>query len=382
MWFTKAPGIGGRLRQRIEDFQVEEMPKPSPPGDEYTIFRLEKFNWDTHAAIKAIADRLHVSDRRFGIAGTKDRRAVTRQRVSVWRIGPEQLERLQIRDLKLYGFEKSAERINLGGLEGNRFVITVRDIGLAKDETEKRLEALFVELAKGIPNVFGPQRFGEVRTVTADVGRAILKGDFETAVKIYLAKAFEAEPEDAETARRYLAENWGSRETYLKALEIFPQRLHFERTMLDYLTKIPTDFAGALRRLPKRLRKMFINAVQAEIFNEVVGWYVENFGLAQQAVPLVGHDTALDMDNPLHKKISGILEREGIMLADFKLPHSPELATTGSTRQMVLMPRGLRIIEISDDDFNSGKTKATIGFELPAGSYATVLLAEVMKGGH
>lgn len=49
-------GIGGRLRQRIEDFRVEEIPKLLPEGDEYTVFWLEKFNWDTNNAIRAIAN--------------------------------------------------------------------------------------------------------------------------------------------------------------------------------------------------------------------------------------------------------------------------------------------------------------------------------------
>ncbi|MBU5557502.1 MAG: tRNA pseudouridine(13) synthase TruD [Candidatus Aenigmatarchaeota archaeon] len=377
--FTKSPGIGGRIRQRIEDFQVDELPKSSPPGDEYTIFWLEKFNWDTHRAIRAIADRLHVSEKRFGIAGTKDRRAVTRQRVSVWKIEPEQLERLQIRGLKLYNFSKSAERINLGDLEGNKFIIIIRDINLTKEETESRLKKLFIELEKGIPNLFGSQRFGEVRAVTADVGRAIIKGDLEGAVKIYLTKVFEDEPDDAKIARNFLAENWGSREAYLKALEMFPKRLHFERTMLDALVKTPTDFAGALRKLPKRLRKMFINAVQAELFNSAVSWYVKTFGLEQRDVPLVGYDTVLNMEDPLHKKISELMAEQQLSIEQFRLPHSPELSTTGGTRKMLLLPRNLRIMEIVDDDFNPGKKSAKISFELPSGCYASVVLSEIMK---
>lgn len=377
--FTKSPGIGGRLRQRIEDFKVEELPKKSPPGEEYTIFWLEKFNWDTNRAIEAIANRLHVSIKRFGVAGTKDRRAVTKQRISVWKIEPEQLENVHIRDMKLYNFEKSAERINLGDLEGNRFIIIIREIGLDEEEIRKRLENVFSELKKGIPNVYGTQRFGEVRAVTSDVGRAMMKGDFEEAVKIYLAKVFDNEPEDSKAARTYLAEHWGEREAYEKALDIFPERLHFERTMLDSLAQVPTDFSAALRRLPKRLRKMFINALQAEIFNEAVEWYVKSHKLVQQDVPLVGYDTQIDTKNEIHKKIIEIMERENIELEDFKLPHSPELATTGSQRPMLLIPKDLEMVEIAEDEFNEGRRRATVSFELPSGAYATVVLAEIMK---
>ncbi len=381
MYFTKAPGVGGRLRQRIEDFKVEEIPKPSPPGDEYTIFWLEKFNWDTNRALAAVAHALHVGPKRFGIAGTKDRRAVTKQRVSVWKVEPELLEHLRVRDIKVSGFEKSSERINLGDSEGNKFVITIRDIGLENDEVRMRLESLFFELDKGIPNIFGPQRFGEVRKVTSEVGRAMLRGDTEGAVKLYIAKAYDREPEDSKAARNFIWENWGDKENYLKALGMFPDRLHFERTMLDSLTKIPTDFAAALRRLPKRLRKMFLNAVQADVFNEVATWCATNYSLEQRTIPLVGHDTILSPSEPIDNKIMEIMKREGIEQSAFKMPHAPELATSGSSRNFMLVPKNLKIDDIADDDFNPGKLKAVISFELPAGAYASVVLAEVLKIG-
>ncbi len=376
MFFTKSPGIGGRLRQRISDFIVEELPTASTPSDEYTIFWLEKFNWDAYQAIKAIANALHVSVKRFGIAGTKDKRAVTRQRISVWKISPEQLEKINIKDLRLYNFAKG-ERINLGNSEGNRFTITIRDIGLTEEETKKRLNKIFSELNEGIPNLFGPQRFGEVRKITHVVGKEILKGNLQKAVKIYLCKVFENEPEDAKKARNYLTKNWGNKESYLKALEIFPKRLRYERAMLDYLHKYPNDFAGALRRLPKRLRKMFINAFQAFVWNKTVTEQTKK--LKQQKISLPGFDTKFDLKDPLHRKIIQILKKENIKLKDFKISSMPELGCSGYERDLLLFPKELKLLEISDDEFNSDKLKLIISFELPSGSYATIILKEIIK---
>ncbi|MEM5804547.1 MAG: tRNA pseudouridine(13) synthase TruD [Candidatus Aenigmatarchaeota archaeon] len=363
-------GIGGRLRQRIEDFRVEEIPKPLPEGEEFTIAWMEKFNWDTNSAVRAIAKRLHISSKRIGVAGTKDKRAVTKQRISFWNVPKERIENLKIRGIKLSDFGKSGRRIKVGDLEGNRFVITIRDVKLSEEEIRARLGRVFAALEKGIPNFFGPQRFGEVRPTTHLVGREMLKGNFEEAAKIYLTMVFEREPDDAKAARKLLAENWGSKEGYLKALRIFPMRLKYERSMLDYLAKFPNDFGGAIRRMPLRMRKMMINAFQSFIFNQVAKEGMDT-------VKLPGYDTKLGK-GASDQKIKKILEKEGVKIQDFRMLGMPELACTGSERKVMLVPKDLKIEEIADDDFNDSKKKVTISFSLPSGAYATVVLNKVM----
>jgi tRNA pseudouridine13 synthase len=384
MFWTKTAGIGGHIRQRVEDFNVREIPKTKPVDKDptknvYTLFTLEKWNWDPNLAIKALARALRVSITRFGIAGTKDRRAVTSQRVSVWKVGEERLKEVSVRGLRLSDFQQSSERIVLGDLEGNSFNVTIRRIEIDKQTVEDRLRELANELKEGIPNLFGPQRFGTVRPVTSLVGRALLKGDFEGACRTYIAQVFEDEPDDSKEARNFVNAGWGKKETYLQALETFPERLKFERGMLDWLSKTPTDYAGALRKLPKRLRKMFVNAVQSEIWNAVVSNAAAKGRLEQQELPLPGHDTIFDDKNPLHRELQRVMDEMGIGLADFKLPRAPELATSGSARQVLLIPKDLKVSEVGADDFNEGKMKATVEFTLPAGAYATVVLAELMK---
>lgn len=389
MFYTKTHGIGGRLRQRIEDFIVEEIPiNKKDENGEYTIFWLEKFNWDTQQALRAIAKKLHVSAKRFGIAGTKDKRALTKQRVSLWDPKIEllkTLESLKIKDLKIYGFERG-EKLNLGDSGGNKFLITIRDISLSEEGTRKRLNSIFSEVKLGMPNFFGPQRFGEVRVLTHLVGKEILKENFEAAVKIYLCKIFDGEPEDAKEARKFLAENWGEQKSYLEALKIFPRRLRYERAMLDYLHKNPKDFAGALRRLPKRLRKMFLNAVQAEIFNKIAKKNIieakeKNRIIKNKNIPLVGFNTVLNEKNRVHKKIIEIMKNEGIGQSDFLMKGMPELRCSGSERNLLLKPKNIKIIKVFDDECNPIKRAVQISFELPAGSYATVFLREITKNG-
>ena len=122
---------------------------------------------------------------------------------------------------------------------------------------------------------------------------------------------------------------------------------------------------------------MFINPVQAEIWNTAVE---KHWGhISQQELPLPGHDTVFDDSNELHREIQRIMEQMGFSLEDFRLPRSPELATTGGTREVLLMPQEMKDVEVAKDEINDGKLKATVEFTLPAGAYATVVLAELMK---
>ncbi len=387
MFYTKTAGIGGRIKQRIEDFIVEEIPpqKQEPAGDEYIIFWLEKFNWDTNQILKLIAKKLHASSDRLKIAGTKDKRALTRQRVSLWdpeKKTEERLKEIRIRDIKIYNISRG-DKLMLGELEGNRFVIIIRDMALQEEEIKNSVEKVFDEIKKGIPNIFGPQRFGETRPITSAVGKEMLKNDFENAVKIYLADYFESEPDDAKKARRFLSENWNL-DGYKKSLELFPYRLKNERSMLGYLCEHPNDFAGALRRLPKRLRKMFLNAYQSELWNRAAEEYYaeaksKNGKIDNTQIPLVGYDTELDEDDTTHKKLTAMLKKDKIRLADFAMKGMPELKCFGSYRSLMLFPKGMKLIKIWDDEFNTGKKAAQISFQLQKGSYATIVLREIMK---
>ena len=392
MHFTKSEGIGGRLRQRISDFIVEEIPpqnlehekleqklkeKKFAPHYKHIIFWLEKFNWDTHQALQAIAKKLHVSPSRFGIAGTKDKRAVTKQRVSAWEISPEQLDKIKIRDIKLYGFEPADKKIQLGESGGNKFEIIVRNSGLTKEEIEENLKKNFSELEKGIPNIFGPQRFGEVRKITHLVGLEVMRGDFEQAIKTYLTKIFDAEPEDSKDARKFLADNWNVL-GFHAACQKFPERLKYEHAICNYLSNKPENFIGAFKVFPKKLQKMFVNAVQAWIWNDaaIELWKRKIF---PEYVKIYGHETELSKTEIADKIISNILVREKIKSENFHIAEIKDVSSKGGERNFLLKPKDLKILEIAEDEFNNGKLAAKISFSLPPGSYATVVLNEIMK---
>lgn len=366
-FITDTEGTCGKLRTHMEDFSVEEIQGKTceNPDGEYTHFTLEKINWNTLHAIKEIAKSLRVSHRRFGFAGTKDRRALTRQRIAVWKIEPKDLEQVNIRGLKLYDFKKSDERVSLGDAGGNRFKIAVRDVSIERDRLGALLEDTASQLkARQVPNYFGYQRFGTIRPNTHIVGKEILKGDIKGAVLAYLTNPFNGEREDAYNARNVLQETMD----FKMALELFPKRLDYERSMLRPLSKNPDDYAGALRKLPQKLRMMLIHACQGHLFNQILSKVIEEH-IETRAIPLFGYETLFSGGEQGEIEMA-VLEEENITPENFDIAVMPELSMEGQYRDAFIYVH---------PKFTVDEGGYTCEFELPNGSYATVVLREFMK---
>ncbi len=363
-------GIGGRIKRIPEDFVVNEIPLGAQISEdgEHTHFTLKKTNWDTLRAIKQISSVLGVSQNRFGFAGTKDKKAVTTQRVSAWKVPIEKLQSLRIKDIELSDFSYSDVRINLGNLKGNRFTITIRNIDLGKKEIETRIEKISKELKSGFPNFYGIQRFGVTRPITHLVGKAILQNDFESAVMIYLSEQFDEEGEESTRARRILAE----KKDFKEAVRIFPKHLGYENAMLNHLLKNPNDFKGALKKLPKNLSRMFVHAYQSYVFNRALSEYVDR-EIDVERLPLVGTEIQIDEIS------SKILEKEKIKQTDFEIKELPELSSKGEYRNCFSFAENFKIFKIEKDELNDKKNKVVLQFSLERGMYATVFLREFMK---
>lgn len=227
-------------------------------GD-HTLFTVKKENWETNHLIREMAHALGVSRKRLGFAGMKDKRAVTTQRMSAWDVGKERLKELSLKGVDLYDFRGGA-RVERGDLLGNEFFVNVRD----DDEESFRSVQGEVERRGGVPNFYGIQRFGAQRPITHRVGAAVAEGDWRTAVEIYLMETWPSEGEDAARARERLKRD----REFGEALNYFPERLRFERTLLHGLAEGET-FEGTLEMLPENLLSLFLNAHQSLLFNEI-----------------------------------------------------------------------------------------------------------------
>jgi tRNA pseudouridine13 synthase len=157
------PGIGGRLRVADDDFVVDEIPAYPPDGKPgWLMLQLRKRGMSTEDAVRAVARALDIPVPDVGYAGRKDRDAITRQWISVpARVAPS-LAALAVPGLELGPAYAHSHKLRTGHLRGNRFAIVVRALactqGVAIERAADKL-AMLVDTG-GLPNSFGPQRFG------------------------------------------------------------------------------------------------------------------------------------------------------------------------------------------------------------------------------
>ncbi|MBV9124581.1 MAG: tRNA pseudouridine(13) synthase TruD, partial [Planctomycetes bacterium] len=171
------PGIGGRCKDQPEDFEVEEIPayEPSGTGD-FLYLWIEKRDLGAEFFQRQLARRLAIGSQDIGMAGLKDRRAVTRQWVSVPPNVADRLDRVNGEGVRLLHWSRHGNKLRPGHLRGNRFRVLIRDVDAAAGE---RLPPLLQRLKQeGLPNFYGPQRFGRDGE-TALLGLALLRGEAE-----------------------------------------------------------------------------------------------------------------------------------------------------------------------------------------------------------
>lgn len=405
---TTGKGIGGRIRVRPEDFLVEEI---TPEGlvvneslrslsrgrGQYTLAVLKKTSRDLLPTI-ALLQRLLSA--RVSFAGIKDRRAVTYQLISITR---PLTEPIRMSNLEVWSVGTSKWEVRPGELKGNRFTVTIRSL-----DKDFSTDAIF-DLS-WLPGYFGHQRFGVTRPNTHKVGKHIVKGEFESAVREFLAEPYEGEPLQTFAFRESLKTTWNLR----GALSSIPPFLLYEREIIKALLS-GADYLRSLDSIPRRLIRLFVEAYQSYLFNLALSERWSNYGLnyiepgdvvsildgslnpsrpikvthsnreklkkmvdSKRAVllmPIPGSDLRVDGVN--YQIYSEILDREKISTHDFV--NIMGMKFRGTMRPATFYPTILQVLGPMPDELYPDKTKVSIKFILPRGSYATILLRELMK---
>src|SRR5208283_2904642 len=186
----------------------------------------------------------------------------------------EDATKVDVKDIKLYPVGYLREALSLFYLLGNCFTIKIKAIKLKESTVETRISQTLKELEAlgGIPNFFGHQRFGTTRPITHLVGKALVRGSFEEAAMLFLAKPSVHEHPASRQARQELQ----STKNFKQALENFPKQLRFERLMLNHLADKPEDFVGAFQSLPVKLQQLFVQAHQSYLFNRFLSERVKH----------------------------------------------------------------------------------------------------------
>ncbi len=275
---TGADGIGGLVKTRVEDFRVEELSTKlnMDQRGRFTVARITLRNWETNRFIARLAKALGIPKERIFFAGTKDKRAITRQ-LFVIDAPANKVSSVELTDVDIEVLGRTHQKIGFGNHRGNRFTITVRGCAhadgspMSDDEAMMEIERIHAELESTLgperfPNWIGPQRFGSGRPVTAEVGRHVIAGRFDEAVMTYLSMPGAGEASDVAAFRARIREDGISEEV----IEACPDWMDFERRMATHLLEKPDDYVGAFRRLPNNLQLMTVHALQSVVFNRAL----------------------------------------------------------------------------------------------------------------
>ena len=367
-FLTDSEPLGGRLRDRIEDFVVEEIPHRPPQVEDgdYTAATITARNWETNRLVRQLSRTLKVPPKAIFFAGTKDKRAITTQQF-VFACPTGMLEGLSVENVKVTDIYPTDRSLVIGELKGNRFSLTIRGVKAEPGDTSTILlnNTRQLEEFGGFLNYFGAQRFGAVRPMTHQVGEFILRGQFQRAVWAYLASPGSGERQQDSGARARLRREGD----ITGALEYYPSELLFERTMLGHLSRRPGDFLGALKALPANLLSMFVHAYQSYLFNQVLTRRCQE-GLPP-GKPVVGdiiipldadgspdHHTFVEVEEHNLEKITGAVEAgkafaSGVMM--------------GSEVPMASGPMGqLERAVMEDNDGSMNKTASHMGISRQA----------------
>ena len=435
VYATKTAGIGGVIRESVEDFVVEEVfvdgSQASVAGEvpkkvlgstlqkqRFLLCTLVKRNWDTFIATKNIAKSLGIDQARVQFAGIKDAKAVTAQHITIENVSIEEAAKIEVKDLQVRPIGYVREMLSLFYLLGNNFVITVKSIEDPETTIKENIAKTVHELNKigGVPNFFGHQRFGTTRPITHLVGKALVNGDFEGAAMLFLAKPSDYEHPASRQARQDLQ----STGDFKQAQKNFPKQLRFERIMLNYIVDNPGDFVGAFQRLPLKLQALFVQAHQSYLFNRflsgrikhglplneaVEGDYVvavERSGLPLTTVAKIVTSESLSEVNSqikagrlrvalpifgVKQKLSHgfigqiekeLLEQEGISMQNLHFNELSKVGGKGGLRTAITPVKDFKLENVSANTVGI-RSQAKVSFMLLRGSYATVVLREIMK---
>jgi len=387
-------GTGGLIKQSSEGFKVSEIidcsvfDNLSPVQDSYhryPLYILNKKNIDSNHAIFEIKREVGI---KLKVIGIKDAKAITSQYASSEQIKnlPKEIKTMHT-FLSLKGFIGKPLRKN--SLQGNKFVITVYSPKTSDISS-------FVSDIKNIANFYGLQRFGSERLVTHLVGREIIRRNFKEAVELLLSYTTEYDSALSKEIRHKSRDP----KNYSHLLRHLPRNMDIEYQLISAMLN-GKEPISALRSIPIGIRRLFVQAYQAYIFNKCL-----STALLKNERILYGveGDLCFEMEGPsvfgrirrfnpsldIHSETipairivgyafqpgkgrfeiitKNIMDEEGISSRDFYIKEMQELSTQGGFRQAPLCCESF-----------SYAGSLNLSFTLPKGSYATILLRDLMK---
>ena len=388
-----------KIKQRPEDFVVREGFRFAPDKEgPVWVYRLDKQKVSTLQALERIAKDFGVRRRDLSVCGLKDKQGRTEQLVGVSGGPLGAGEVVQTGDLRLKLIGRTSQPLSSANITANRFEVTVRD--LSPEEAARAAEGAAEVQRAGVVNYFDSQRFGFLKHGQGFLARHLLRGDWEAALKAFLATPSELDRSDDAKVKTFWRDHWG--DWQLRAPHDAARRY---APVLRRLREDPRDFKGAFLHIDRRVRAMALFELQSFVWNEGVKRYLarrvpasELIGLRYQAgslifpralsralrdelwtrtFPLLAPDSTFD-DDAIRDTALGALRAQGLRLEDLRVPHTPQLFFKHEERPLFVVPGKLRAHDPRPDELNRGRLKVNLSFTLPPGAYATLVVRRAL----
>lgn len=391
-------GIGGAIKSEPEHFVVNEVPLYPLSGEgNHVFFKIRKRGISTFDVVRKIARQMRLPEDAFGYAGMKDKQAVTTQWLSLEYGDIPLIEKLDIEGVEVLEITRHENKLKVGHLAGNEFVLRIRGIDTAKKDAAEATLARLKE--KGVPNYYDRQRFGILKN-SHIVGKAILTDDPDLLAENILGDGAGNDQRFDAALAHYERGEIG------QAAEMLPGLFTVEKRYLSVLARTG-DRLKALNSITGKRRRFFVSAYQSYLFNRLLidrmpavdelvlgdlaylhrnGRYfavddldvrteegvslperLEAFEISPSG-PVFGYQGQLAAGEPGEKE-QAILVKEGIELESFNLPGG--LRSRGARRPYRF--------GIGDPTLRFEADDAVLTFFLPKGSYATLVLREITK---
>ncbi len=382
------------IKEKSEDFQVEELTdcRAGKDGD-FAFYRLEKRGWTTLDALAIIRRRWKLQARRLSVGGLKDRHAQTTQYLTIYR-GPQR--KLTHPNLQVTYLGQLPEAYESRHIRANRFAVTIR--AMTEEQIAAALRSLEEVIDIGVPNYYDDQRFSSVVVGGAFFAFQLLIGEYEAALHLALTAPYAFERGAQKREKAILRQHWGD---WRLCRQLLPRN-----RIVEYLFANPDDFIGALERLPTELRTLYLSAYQSHLWNRMLAAWLSEHVPARDLMPValrlgeMPMPRRLDADRldevralalPLHSSrahledadprkpyFDRILAEEEVTLDQFKLKGFRDLFFSKGERAAWCFPERLEARTAKDEE-HPRKKKLTLRFDLPRGSYATLVVKRITR---
>ncbi|MFN0053443.1 MAG: tRNA pseudouridine(13) synthase TruD [Planctomycetales bacterium] len=389
-----------KIKRLPEDFQVAELSDMTPTGGPFALYRMSKRSLGTPEAIDEIIRRWHIPRSQVSYGGLKDRHAITQQYITV-RNGPPR--GLSEKNLELCYLGRCPLPFTPKDFTGNRFTIVMRD--MSERELNDALRAIPRVAVDGLPNYFDDQRFGSVGESGEFIGRAWCRGDYERALWLALADFHPDDPHDERIQKQLLKDHWGRWPECKGALSRSNRR-----SIVTYLADKPPDrpdYRGAFALLKIDLRGLYLSAFQSFVWNRMLARHLRRQVAAErltdvqlklepqpfftqledsereslEVTPLPLPSARLHLDEgPMLTLIQEVLGELELELREMRVKYPRDSFFSKGERAAMVAVQNLTH-ETGEDELYPGRHRLTLGFDLPRGSYATILVKRLTECG-